>query len=387
MARRRPRLFSWRQRITRVRVNFSTAADGLDRPDSLQISMSVITGVEFLPLSRLQWLSDCITPQTIDLFHQAIQANPVAYERVRRSYQLMLDFYGIRLEDPETGKLERADHWKPRFTLLNRCARREASLYWHLIAEIFISCFPWCLQTPPLTVQPNPSWSWTKETIDESSLFCVVRLQVVAQLSANHTHSEVAGWVGLRALQMPSGGVHLARSTRGKDSHQLPGQLFGLLGQHHQRWRWAGTDKKLCRPICERCVACDSESWCIVAAKLFIFCDRRLPIFIAAGVRSQVNVDEKDHSFQMYTNNWTRFLVVRLLISLFPKPFPVSVPNHLPHPGLKNANRTRGVSQGTVKYCMPLFLSNIQIIWSFQIGEGKWLKWWLYQGQRDTDLG
>uniref|UniRef100_A0A3B3X688 Opioid growth factor receptor (OGFr) conserved domain-containing protein n=1 Tax=Poecilia mexicana TaxID=48701 RepID=A0A3B3X688_9TELE len=36
-----------------------------------------------------------------------------------KSYELMLDFYGIKLENEETGKVARADHWSDRFQNLN----------------------------------------------------------------------------------------------------------------------------------------------------------------------------------------------------------------------------------------------------------------------------
>jgi hypothetical protein len=38
----------------------------------------------------------------------AMRADPTAIARVVRSYELMLDFYGMRLVDPETGLLERS---------------------------------------------------------------------------------------------------------------------------------------------------------------------------------------------------------------------------------------------------------------------------------------
>ncbi|XP_041367641.1 opioid growth factor receptor-like protein 1 [Gigantopelta aegis] len=50
---------------------------------------------------------------------QAIKEDPVAYGRVRTSYELMLDFFGIKLIDKHTGKLARADNWEERFENLN----------------------------------------------------------------------------------------------------------------------------------------------------------------------------------------------------------------------------------------------------------------------------
>ena len=51
---------------------------------------------------------------------QAIKSVPAAVTRMKESYKLMLDFYGIKLKDEETGALERADNWRPRFHHLNR---------------------------------------------------------------------------------------------------------------------------------------------------------------------------------------------------------------------------------------------------------------------------
>lgn len=40
--------------------------------------------------------------------------------RLLTSYKLMLDFYGIKLVDEETGDVERALNWEERFKNLNR---------------------------------------------------------------------------------------------------------------------------------------------------------------------------------------------------------------------------------------------------------------------------
>ena len=34
---------------------------------------------------------------------QSILADPVAHKRILTSYELMLDFYGMKLKDPKTG--------------------------------------------------------------------------------------------------------------------------------------------------------------------------------------------------------------------------------------------------------------------------------------------
>ena len=46
---------------------------------------------------------------------KAITADKACLARVVKSYSLMLDFYGFRLCNEETGEIERADNWKKRF--------------------------------------------------------------------------------------------------------------------------------------------------------------------------------------------------------------------------------------------------------------------------------
>lgn len=45
--------------------------------------------------------------------------DPKAFERVLKSYEMMLDFYGMEL-DKKTGRINRAENWKSRFQHLNR---------------------------------------------------------------------------------------------------------------------------------------------------------------------------------------------------------------------------------------------------------------------------
>ena len=45
--------------------------------------------------------------------------DPDAFDRVLRSYEMMLDFYGMGLSDKTTGKIRRAANWKDRFQHLN----------------------------------------------------------------------------------------------------------------------------------------------------------------------------------------------------------------------------------------------------------------------------
>ena len=52
---------------------------------------------------------------------EAMKADETIVERVLRSYRLMLDFYGMRLEDSETGLLARSDkNYKDRYKNLTR---------------------------------------------------------------------------------------------------------------------------------------------------------------------------------------------------------------------------------------------------------------------------
>jgi len=52
---------------------------------------------------------------------KAIAADPIMQGRVIKSYELMLDFYGMRLADRQTGAIERnPENWKSRYQHLNR---------------------------------------------------------------------------------------------------------------------------------------------------------------------------------------------------------------------------------------------------------------------------
>ena len=46
--------------------------------------------------------------------------DPKASGRVLRSYEMMLDFYGMELSDKTTGEIRRAENWRDRFHHLNR---------------------------------------------------------------------------------------------------------------------------------------------------------------------------------------------------------------------------------------------------------------------------
>ena len=49
-----------------------------------------------------------------------IKADPKVTERLERSYEMMLGFYGMQLVSKETGELRRADNWEDRYRNLVR---------------------------------------------------------------------------------------------------------------------------------------------------------------------------------------------------------------------------------------------------------------------------
>ena len=44
----------------------------------------------------------------------------IAKENLLKSYELMLDFYGIELYDKKTGAVKKASNWRQRFSNLDR---------------------------------------------------------------------------------------------------------------------------------------------------------------------------------------------------------------------------------------------------------------------------
>ena len=50
----------------------------------------------------------------------AMRGDSNVLERLERSYELMLDFYGMVLVSKETGELRRADNWEDRYRNLVR---------------------------------------------------------------------------------------------------------------------------------------------------------------------------------------------------------------------------------------------------------------------------
>jgi hypothetical protein len=55
-----------------------------------------------------------------DVVLQTITNDWQAHHRVRTSYEMMLDFYGMRMRDHAKGILERAPGWRERFKCLNQ---------------------------------------------------------------------------------------------------------------------------------------------------------------------------------------------------------------------------------------------------------------------------
>ena len=52
---------------------------------------------------------------------KAIRENDQLRARIIKSYELMLDFYGMVLEDKKTGKISRSKNFRPRYDNLNNC--------------------------------------------------------------------------------------------------------------------------------------------------------------------------------------------------------------------------------------------------------------------------
>ncbi|XP_070565597.1 opioid growth factor receptor-like [Ptychodera flava] len=51
---------------------------------------------------------------------EGIKSDKQAWARVLKSYEMMLDFYGMKLVDKEKGTIQRAANWKERYSHLNR---------------------------------------------------------------------------------------------------------------------------------------------------------------------------------------------------------------------------------------------------------------------------
>jgi len=74
----------------------------------------------------IQWLfpirehgmnSECQPLQLHEI--QKMKDDPIIIERLLKSYDLILDFYGFVVEEKTTGKLKRAENWEERFNNLN----------------------------------------------------------------------------------------------------------------------------------------------------------------------------------------------------------------------------------------------------------------------------
>lgn len=51
---------------------------------------------------------------------EKLNKDPKARKRILTSYKMMLDFYGMKLDDDKDGTIVRADNWEDRFYELNR---------------------------------------------------------------------------------------------------------------------------------------------------------------------------------------------------------------------------------------------------------------------------
>ncbi|XP_033752383.1 opioid growth factor receptor-like protein 1 [Pecten maximus] len=75
----------------------------------------------------IQWLFP-IRESGMNFYSQELQLHEIkkiiadkpAHARVLKSYEMMLDFYGMVLESKETGQIKRGEDWKSRFQHLNR---------------------------------------------------------------------------------------------------------------------------------------------------------------------------------------------------------------------------------------------------------------------------
>jgi Opioid growth factor receptor (OGFr) conserved region len=84
----------------------------------------------------MNWDSSPLQPHEI----QTMAADPVVIERLLRSYQLMLGFYGMRLESAETGLLSRAGNYKNRYGNLSRKLLLLLLLFFLLLLLLFCMC-------------------------------------------------------------------------------------------------------------------------------------------------------------------------------------------------------------------------------------------------------
>uniref|UniRef100_A0A8C3RRP8 Opioid growth factor receptor n=1 Tax=Chelydra serpentina TaxID=8475 RepID=A0A8C3RRP8_CHESE len=64
----------------------------------------------------MNWRAKPLTCKEIQAFKQSKEV----MQRFVRAYKLMLDFYGINLIDQETGEVQKAENWRPRFRNLDR---------------------------------------------------------------------------------------------------------------------------------------------------------------------------------------------------------------------------------------------------------------------------
>lgn len=136
---------------------------------------------------------------------ETIRKDPVMKARVVASYELMLDFYGLKLTDREKGTVEREDNWVDRFHNLNT---------------------RYAVERPTLLPQETNTRPHFGGHVRAFHFLPPQR----SQLPAHHAHSQVPRRNGARALQAPaSGALHPGgvRHQEAQPSCQLVPRLLG----------------------------------------------------------------------------------------------------------------------------------------------------------------
>ncbi|XP_034724285.1 opioid growth factor receptor-like [Etheostoma cragini] len=90
-------------------------SEWFNKYDKLESVHSYIQWLFPLQEPGMNYEASTLTKEEIKEFCQ----NSIAKANLLTSYKLMLDFYGIRLRDKNTGEVERASNWRDRFDNLN----------------------------------------------------------------------------------------------------------------------------------------------------------------------------------------------------------------------------------------------------------------------------
>ncbi|TRY58214.1 hypothetical protein DNTS_008558, partial [Danionella cerebrum] len=97
-------------------IQIDQFADFMGRYDWLEMTHSYIQWMFPLQERGMNWEAEVLTKKEIQLFREDKEAK----RKLVKSYEVMLDFYGIRLRNKDTGEVERSSRWKERFDNLNR---------------------------------------------------------------------------------------------------------------------------------------------------------------------------------------------------------------------------------------------------------------------------